>query len=43
MPMELWILVGLVAAAMTVGIVRRLSGSDRHDRAKETKNVYPLW
>ena len=43
MPMELWILVGLAAAAMTVAIVRRLSGSDGRDRAKETKNVYPLW
>ena len=43
MPLELWILVGLSAAAVTVGIVRRLSGSDRRDRAKETKNVYPLW
>jgi hypothetical protein len=43
MPMELWILVGLAVAAMTVGIVRRLSASDRRERAKETKNVYPLW
>jgi len=43
MPLELWILVGLAAAAMAVGIVRRLSGSDRRNRAKETKNVYPLW
>jgi hypothetical protein len=43
MLLELWILVGLAAAAMAVAIVRRLSGSDRRDRAKETKNVYPLW
>ena len=43
MPLELWILVALGAAAVTVGIVRRLSASDRRDRAKETKNVYPLW
>ena len=43
MPLELWILLGLGAAAVTVGIVRRLGGFDRRDRAKETKNVYPLW
>ena len=43
MPMELWIFVGLAAAGMTVAVVRRLSGSDRRDRARETKNVYPLW
>jgi hypothetical protein len=43
MPLELWIIVGLAAAAMTVAIVRRLGGSDRRESAKETKNVYPLW
>jgi hypothetical protein len=43
MPLELWILTGLVVAAVIVGIARRLSGADRRDRAKETKNVYPLW
>jgi hypothetical protein len=43
MPLELWIFVGLAAAAVTVAIVRRLRGSDRRDRTKETKNVYPLW
>jgi hypothetical protein len=43
MPLELWILIGLGAAAMTVGIVRRLGGLDSRERAKETKNVYPLW
>jgi hypothetical protein len=43
MPLELWILVGLGAAAVTVRIVRRLGGLDRRERAKETKNVYPLW
>jgi hypothetical protein len=43
MPFELWIIVGLAAAAVTVGIVKRLGGADRRDRVKETKNVYPLW
>jgi hypothetical protein len=43
MPLELWILLGLAAAAMAVGLVRRFGGSDRRARAKETKNVYPLW
>jgi hypothetical protein len=43
MPLELWILVGLGVAAVTVGIVRRLGGLDRREHAKETKNVYPLW
>lgn len=43
MPLELWILVGLAAVVVAVGIVRRLSGSDTRDRAKETHNVYPLW
>ena len=43
MPLELWILVGLAAAIMAVAIVRRLSGSDRREDTKESKNVYPLW
>ena len=43
MPMELWILVGLAAAAIAVGIVKRVSGSVRRERTKETKNIYPLW
>jgi hypothetical protein len=43
MALELWIFVGLGAAAVTVAIVRRLRGSDRRERTKETKNVYPLW
>jgi hypothetical protein len=43
MPLELWIFAGLAGAAMTVAIVRRLSGFDRRERAKETKNIYPLW
>ena len=43
MPLELWIIVGLAAAALTVAIVRRLSGSYRRERARETKNIYPLW
>jgi hypothetical protein len=43
MPLELWIIAGFAAAVVTVAIVRRVSGSDRRERAKETKNVYPLW
>jgi hypothetical protein len=43
MPLELWILLGLGAAVAMVGAVRRLGGSARRERDKETKNVYPLW
>jgi len=43
MPLELWILTGLAAAVLIVGIARRLSGAERRGRAKETENVYPLW
>jgi hypothetical protein len=43
MPLELWILLSLAAAATAVGLVMRFSGSDRRAHAKETKNVYPLW
>jgi hypothetical protein len=43
MALELWILAGLAGAVLAVAIIRRVSGSDKRDDAKETKNVYPLW
>ena len=41
--MELWILLGLLAGGMAVGLVVRLRSTRRRGRDNETKNIYPLW
>jgi hypothetical protein len=40
---ELWILLGLVIAAVAIGVVTRLRPSRRRAGEKETQNIYPLW
>jgi hypothetical protein len=41
--LELWILLGLVIAALAIGAVTRLRRSRRAADQKETGNIYPLW
>ena len=41
--MELWILLGLVLAAVGLGVATRLRKARRRADDKETKNIYPLW
>jgi hypothetical protein len=41
--MELWILLGLVMVALTIGGVTRLIKSRRRPVEREAGNIYPLW
>jgi hypothetical protein len=41
--MELWILLGLVAAVLVAGVVTRLRKPRRRAGENEAKNIYPLW
>ena len=41
--MELWILLGLAAAAMAVGVVSRMGKLRRGEPERDAKNIYPLW
>ena len=41
--MELWILLGLVIAALAIGAVTRQRRARRAADEKETGNIYPLW
>jgi hypothetical protein len=41
-PLEFWILLALIAAALTVGAATRLRGKRQRGRQTE-RNVYPLW
>jgi len=41
--LELWILLGLVIAALAIGVVTRLRRSRRVANGKETGDIYPLW
>jgi hypothetical protein len=43
MPLELWIVLGLVVVAVAFGIVRRVVRRAQPNDAAEGKNVYPLW
>jgi hypothetical protein len=41
--MELWIALGLIAAAAGIGAAARLRRERPRQSAEETKNIYPLW
>ena len=41
--MEWWILLGLAAAVLGIGVVTRVRKSRRPEPERETKNIYPLW
>jgi len=41
--MEWWILLGLAAAALGIGVVGRVRKLRRREPEGEPKNIYPLW
>lgn len=40
---ELWILLGIAAAALGIGVVSRIRKSRRREPEGEADNIYPLW
>jgi hypothetical protein len=41
--MEWWILLGLAAVALGIGVVSRIRKPRRREPEGDTNNIYPLW
>jgi hypothetical protein len=41
--MEWWILLGVSAVVLGIGVVARIRKSRRRDPESEPQNIYPLW